>query len=203
MTAVRGGLRAGVGRVLLVTIVLSAVGGVAWYRRVTRETVAPAPLPEVPDPGGAEMVLREFRHAETRMDRTIWVLEAERAEVAGDVARLGKVNITWHGDDPRRLPVTITSRTGRVNLRTNDAALEGRVRVVRSDGATLTTGRLEWDNRRRQLRAPSPVTVRARGLSFRGNSMYADLDRQVLRLAGSVTATVGGAALERAGGLSR
>jgi len=186
-----GGLRAGIGRVLLAAIIVSAVAGVLWYRRLAQESGPAAPPPGPPE-SSAEMVLRDFRHVESRMDRTVWVLESKRAEVTGDVAKLSTVKITWYGDDPRQLPVVITSSRGEVNLRTSNAILAGKVRLVRSDGASLVTRRLVWNNRRRELRAPFHVLIRTPDLRFRGGSMVADLERQSMRLTGSVRGTVGG-----------
>jgi len=99
-----------------------------------------------PDPGDrpgerhrAEMVSRDFRHVETRMDRTIWVLEADRAEIlkTGETAH---VKVTWFGETGE-VTVVITSAEGTVDFGERTAELRGDVRVERRNGAVLRTGK--------------------------------------------------------------
>ena len=99
------------------------------------------------------MVTRDFRHVETRMDRTVWVLEAKRAEIREQKARLTAVKVTWFGE-PGALPVVITSDAGRIDFEKRNAELSGRVRAERADGAVLETERLVFDDRRKLLLAP-------------------------------------------------
>lgn len=178
-------LQARAGRIILAAVVLSAAAAVVWYRSLPREEGRTTP-PALPAADGrAEMVTRDFRHAETRMDRTVWVLEAERAEVTGDAARLHAVKITWYGE-PGDVPVVVTSRAGRVNLRTQNAVLLGAVRLERADGSALETERLSWNGARRTLRAPRPVRITTRSFTFQGGNMVANVGKQRVKIGGAV-----------------
>lgn len=183
-------------RLLLAALVVTAAAGVLWYRRIAGEPAPQAPPSELPGNRRAEMVTRDFRHVETRMDRTIWVLESKVAEIYDDEARLDRVKITWYGE-PGELPVVVTSRSGRVNFRTRNAVLSGKVLLVRSDGARLATARLVWNEAERTLRAPFPVRVRTDGFSFRGSSLVADLERQSVRLNGPVSGDIPAGRVDR------
>jgi hypothetical protein len=104
-------LKAAAGRVLLAALVVSVVASVFWYRHVADQDQQAAPTVLPTNDSKAEMVTRDFRHVETRMDRTIWVLESDRAEIFEDQARLHAVKVTWYGE-PGEIPMVITSAEG-------------------------------------------------------------------------------------------
>jgi LPS export ABC transporter protein LptC len=187
-------LKALAGRLLLACLVLSVVASVFWYRRlaVDDRQQAPADLPA--NDTKAEMVSRDFRHVETRMDRTIWVLESARAEVFEDRASLHTVKVTWFGE-PGEITVVITSAEGTVDFRDRNAELRGDVRVERADGLVLHTEKLLWDDRTKVLRAPSPVVITTPNFTFQGDSLDANLATERITLQGSVQGEIRGAAL--------
>jgi LPS export ABC transporter protein LptC len=166
---------------------------VIWYRRlpVDSETDEPAGLPSANT--RAEMVTRDFRHVETRMDRTVWILEAERAEIFEESARLHGVKITWYGEDGT-VPVLVTSREGRVNLRSRNASLTGKVRLERADGSVLETERLSWDDEKKLLRAPQEVLITTSSFTFRGTSLIANIAEKWVKLGGRVQGEIRGVA---------
>ena len=173
------------GRILLGGIVITAVASFFWYRHVQQikgpgMEPPPAPLKE----SRAQMITRDFRHVETRLDKTIWILEAAVAEIFEERARLQRVKITYYGEEEE--PVIITGRRGRVNLGNWDAVLFGNVRVVGRDGSVLKTRRLEWDNKAQLLTAPWPVRVRSRYGDLRGIRMKANLEEKWVRIEGRV-----------------
>jgi LPS export ABC transporter protein LptC len=187
-------IKAQAGRVLLACLVLSVVASVFWYRRmaVDDQQQAPAPLPA--NDTKAEMVTRDFRHVETRMDRTIWILEAARAEIFENWVKLHTVKVTWYGE-PGELPVVITSAQGDVDFRDRNAELRGNIRIERADGAVLRTEKLTWDEKARLLRAPSPVVITTPKFTFRGDSFEADLTTEQIRLRGQVRGKIQGGSL--------
>jgi LPS export ABC transporter protein LptC len=187
-TARRLALKARAGRLLLVVLVASALAGVIWYRRLAPDDGAQAPAGGPNDDRAAEMVSRDFRHVETRMDRTIWILEAAQAEVANDYGKLTSVKVTWYGDSAT--PVVITSRSGEVDFRKRKAILVGAVRVERADGAVLTTESLLWDEASKHLRATEPVLIATPAFTFEGRRMDADLDAERFLLHGGVQGDV-------------
>ena len=63
--------------ILLAAIIMAAGGGGLWFTHVQGNRPAPPPLPDSPMiESKAQMVTRDFRHEETRLDRTVWILEA-------------------------------------------------------------------------------------------------------------------------------
>jgi LPS export ABC transporter protein LptC len=186
-------LRTAARRLLLGALVAAAAGGALWFRGLDRGGSPDLPPAETPGPAGAEMVTRDFRHVETRMDRTVWILEAKRAEIREQRAQLTAVKITWYGE-PGTVPVVITSDAGRINFAKRSAVLTGRVRAERADGAVLETERLAFDEVRKLLHAPRAVVITTPTFSFRGASLTANVAHQWVRLQGQVEGEIRGAA---------
>lgn len=184
-------IKARAGRVLLACLVLSVVAGVFWYQRLTVDVQQQAPPGLPANDKNAEMVIRDFRHVETRMDRTIWVLESDRAEIIGDNASLNVVKVTWFGE-PGEITVVITSREGTADFRRRNAEFRGDVRVERADGATLHTDKLTWDERTKLLQAPLPVVISTPDFTFHGDSLDADLKTERVILRGPVQGEIQG-----------
>lgn len=180
-------------RLLLALLLGAAAGSVFWFQGLERREAPEAPSAGTAPPAGAEMVTRNFRHAETRLDRTVWVLEAAEAVVSGEQAQLTAVKITWYGE-PGGVPVVITSDAGRINFAKRSAVLTGRVRAERADGAVLETERLAFDEGRKLLYAPRAVVITTPTFSFRGASLTANVAHQWVRLQGQVEGEIRGAA---------
>jgi len=188
-------IKAYAGRVLLACLVVSVAASVFWFRRLTvEEQQAPAGLPT--NDSKAEMVTRDFRHVETRMDRTVWVLESARAEIFEDTASLHTVKITWFGE-PGEVPVVITSAEGTVDFRQRKAELHGDVRLERADGAVLSTEKIFWNDERKLLRAPLPVQITTPNFTVRGESLISYIKSERIILRGRVTGEIRGASLDR------
>jgi LPS export ABC transporter protein LptC len=178
-------------RVLLAALVAAAVGGTAWFRGLERGENPTPPAAVSEAPGDAEMVTRDFRHVETRMDRTMWILEAKRAVVRKEMAHLTAVKITWYGE-AGTVPVVITSDAGRIDFGRRRAVLDGHVRAERADGTVLETERLAFNERRRVLHAPLPVVISAPAFTFRGSSLTANVATRSVRLNGRVEGEIRG-----------
>lgn len=185
------GARLRAGRALLAALLLTAVGSVVWYRRLPPDVEPEPAAPLSAISSKADMITRDFRHVETRMDRTIWILEAASAEVFDQRAKLTTVKITWFGE-PGTIPVVVTSKRGQFDLRTRNARLVGSVRLERADGAVLETEQLAWNDARKQLRAPQPVTISTPSFTFRGSGLVANVEKQWVRLRGRVNGEVRG-----------
>jgi len=187
-------IKAQAGRVLLACLVLSIVASVFWFRRLTVEDQQQAPAGLPVNDTKAEMVTRDFRHVETRMDRTVWVLESARAEIFEDKANLHTVKITWFGE-PGEITVVITSAEGTVDFRNRKAELRGDVRLERADGAVLSTEEIFWDDRSKLLRAPLPVVITTPNFTVRGDSLVADLKTEHITLRERVNGEIRGGSL--------
>lgn len=178
-------VKTGAGRVLLAGLIVSVLASAYWYRRLAVDESQEAPTGIPANDTSAEMVTRDFRHVETRMDRTIWVLESARAEISGDRATLHEVKVTWYGE-PGAVTVVITSAEGTVDFRERTAELRGDVRVARADGAVLSTEKITWDERTKLLRAPTAVVITTPSFTFRGAGLDANLATERITLRGRV-----------------
>jgi LPS export ABC transporter protein LptC len=189
-------LKARAGRVLLALLVVAAGAAVFWYRRLAPDDVPPAPAVLPAGDPRAEMVTREFRHVETRMDRTMWILESAQAVIFDEQAHLHSVKVHWYGE-PGTVPVVITSEEGLVNFKKRAASLSGKVRLERADGAVLLTESLVFDEDRKLLIAPAPITISTPNFTFQGKRLDADLAAEKITLRGPVVGEVRGGALLR------
>jgi LPS export ABC transporter protein LptC len=187
-------IKARAGRVLLASLVVFVVVSVFWYRRMTVEDQSQAPAGIPANDTKADMVSRDFRHVETRMDRTIWVLEAARAEVTDDRASLYAVKVTWFGE-PGDVTVSITSAEGSVDFKKRTAELRGAVRLERADGAVLNTEKLSWDEKSKVLQAPLPVVITTPTATIKGEGLEADLATGKIVLRGRVQGEIRGSSL--------
>lgn len=187
-------IKAHAGRVLLACLGVSVVVSVFWFRRLTVEDRQQAPAALPANDAKAEMVTRDFRHVETRMDRTIWVLESARAEVFENKAKLHTVKITWFGE-PGEVTVVITSAEGTVDFMNRKAELRGDVRLERADGAVLSTEEIYWSDKRKMLRAPLPVVITTPNFTVRGDSLFANFKTEHITIRGQVTGEIRGGAL--------
>jgi LPS export ABC transporter protein LptC len=178
-------IKARAGRVLLAALVVSVALSVYWYRRMAGEGQPQAPASLPANDTKAEMVTRDFKHVETKMDRTIWILESERAEMFDERASLHTVKVTWYGE-PGDVTVVITSAEGAVDFKQRTAELSGKVRVARADGAVLSTEQMFWDEKTKSLRAPLPVVITTPSFTFRGEGLDGDLAAERITLKGRV-----------------
>lgn len=176
------------GPILLALIVTSAVTSYIWFRGLSEGTGKPPEPEKTTVASQAQMVTRNFRHVETRLNRTVWIIEAAAAEMFEKRARLQRVKITYFDDKNR--PVIITGRKGRVDLETLDALLLGDVRILSHDGAVLKTRQLEWDNEEQTLTAPWPVRLRNGDFEVRGRRMTVMVDQNRVRVQGGVRTIV-------------
>ena len=178
-------IKAHAGRVLLACLAVSVAASVFWFRRLTVEDQQQSPAGLPVNDSKAEMVTRDFRHVETRMDRTVWVLESARAEIFEDRASLHTVKITWYGE-PGEVTVFITSTEGTVDFRDRKAELRGDVRLERADGAVLSTEEIFWDDKSKLMLAPLPVVITTPSFTVRGESLAANLKTERITLRGRV-----------------
>ena len=184
-------IKAHAGRVLLACLVVTVAASVFWFRRLTVEDQQQSPAGLPVNDSKAEMVTRDFRHVETRMDRTVWVLESARAEIFEDRASLHTVKITWYGE-PGEVTVFITSTEGTVDFRDRKAELRGDVRLERADGAVLSTEEIFWDDKSKLMLAPLPVVITTPSFTVRGESLAANLKTERITLRGRVNGEIRG-----------
>lgn len=191
-------IKARAGRVLLAVLLVSVVLSVFWYRRMAREAQEQTPSALPANDTRAEMVTHDFKHVETRMDRTIWILEAASAEMQDEKASLHTVKVIWYGE-PGDVTVTINSAEGRVDFKKRTAELSGKVRLVRADGALLETELITWDEKTKALLAPLPVAITTSAFSFQGTGLDGNLASEQIKLRGPVRGEIRAGSLAHAG----
>lgn len=172
-------------RGLLAGIVVTVVTASFWYRHQQGGQDGDSPLPPAPFvESKAQMVTRDFRHVETKMNRTAWIVEASVAEIFLNKARLMRVKVTYFGDGEEA--TVITGRQALVDLESWDAELVGDVRAVSHDGTVLKTRKLEWNNRDQTLLAPWPVRIRGSFGRIEGRKLLANVEKKWVRIVGRV-----------------
>lgn len=172
------------GPFLLAMITVTAVSSFFWYRGLNEGSGAPPAPAKTTVASQAQMVTRNFRHVETRLNRTAWIIEAAVAEMFEKRARLQRVKITYF--DAKDRPIIVTGLKGRIDLETLDFLLLGDVRVLSHDGAVLKTRQLEWSNEKQTLVAPWPVRFRNGDFEVRGRRMVVMVDENRVRVIGGV-----------------
>jgi LPS export ABC transporter protein LptC len=102
----------------------------------------------------------EFSLTETVGGVKSWTLFAERAEVfdAAGYSKVYGVRVLFY-DDKGEITSVLTSQRGRVDDKSKDLQAFGDVLVETSDGVTLRTRSLHWDNRRAKIWSNEFVTV--------------------------------------------
>ena len=176
------------GPFLLAVITVTAVSSFFWYRGLDEGSGTPRGPEKTTVASQAQMVTRNFRHVETRLNRTVWIIEAAVAEMFEKRARLQRVKITYF--DKKDRPIVVTGRKGRIDLDTLDALLLGDVRVLSHDGAVLKTRQLEWSNEKQTLVAPWPVRFRNGDFEVRGRRMVVMVEENRVRVLGGVKTIV-------------
>jgi LPS export ABC transporter protein LptC len=172
-------------RGLLAGIVVTVVTATFWYRHQQDGNKGDSPLPPAHFvESKAQMITRDFRHVETRMNRTAWIVEASVAEIFLNKARLMRVKITYFGDSEEA--TLITGRQALVDLESWDAELFGDVRAVGQDGTVMKTRKLQWNNRDQTLLAPWPVRIRGPYGQIEGRKLLANVDKKWVRIVGRV-----------------
>jgi LPS export ABC transporter protein LptC len=172
-------------RALLAGIVVTVMTATFWYRhQQARQEDGPPITPTPFVESKAQMVSRDFRHVETRMNRTAWIVEASVAEIFLNKARLMRVKVTYFGDGEKA--TIITGRQALVDLESWDAELVGDVRAVSHDGTVLKTRKLQWNNRDQTLLAPWPVRIRSPFGQIEGRKLLANIDKKWVRIVGRV-----------------
>ncbi len=96
--------------------------------------------------------------------RRKWEVQGETADLLAEVVELSPVRATSYG----QVQLKLSAAQGRFNKTTRDVHLEGDVVAVTSDGAKLTTQRLDWTQDREEGRTEDWVRVSRPGMTATG-----------------------------------
>lgn len=90
-----------------------------------------------------------------------WEVEGKSADIMSDVVNLTDVIAKAYGAETA---VTLTAEKGAFSRSTNDVHLESNVNITSSQGATMTTDELEWQNDEERAYTDKAVKVVAENL---------------------------------------
>ena len=160
-------------RLVLVAVVAAALAGCRGEE------------PQQPGSAGprADQEIDGFTLTQTREGKKIWALRARHALVFEEEDRVeaSGVRVDFYGDETE-LQSTLTAASGVVMRRTNAIEVQGDVVVRSTDGTTLTTDRLTWDERTGKIRSDSFVRVTKASDVMTGSGMEADPDLRNLKV---------------------
>lgn len=126
---------------------------------VPPEATAPSPaVEEAEEPVGLTQELRDVRYSQSKEGRLQWEMVASSVEqTAGGPTNLEDVKITYHSDDGR--VVVLTADSALYEDATRNAVLRGNVVVTTSDGNSLRTDALTWNQQSELLEGEGYVTM--------------------------------------------
>jgi LPS export ABC transporter protein LptC len=168
-----------------VTIVLAA----ALFAAGCGDRPDPPPAEERADL--ADQVIMEFSTTETFGGDKSWRLLAAKAEVFGGkgFSKVYGVKVLFYGPEGD-VTSTLTSERGRVSEGTRDLQAFGNVLLESSDGVTLETNSLRWDNRNERIWSAEFVTVTEGNKVLTGYGFDSDPDLKNVQVHSEVNITI-------------
>lgn len=116
-----------------------------------------------------------------------WDLKGEAAEILGEIVRLSQVVAVAYGNE---VNVTLTGDEGTLDKTSNDMTLEHHVVATTTDGARLTTDRLQWHAASQQVTTDAPVLVQRQNLEIEGTAAIAEPEFKRVAVQEAVTVRV-------------
>jgi LPS export ABC transporter protein LptC len=142
-------------------------------------------------PEGADIAIDDVRHEAVEDGRKAWSLEAASASYndSAKTITFETVAVIIFREDGRE--VMVKGRHGRLDTETNDIEISGAV-VVKDADYELTTERLFYDQARRRIRVPVPLSIAGPSLDLQADQMSIDLESEIALLKGSVKGVFSG-----------
>ena len=139
----------------------------------------------------ADQVIMEFSTTETFGGDKSWRLLADKAEVFGakGFSKVYGVKILFYGPEGD-VTSTLTSERGRVAEGSRDLQAFGNVLLESSDGVTLETNSLRWDNRSERIWSAEFVTVTEGNKVLTGYGFDSDPDLKNVQVHSQVNISV-------------
>ena len=133
----------------------------------------------------ASLVLKMMHQTSFNDGIKEWSLDAATARLLknGDQAEMRDVTAIFLTKDAEN--VSVTSKTGVLNTRTYDMIMSGMV-LVRYEGVTLETDRLQYEKKRHIIYSTKAVNIRGEGILLTANALKIDLAKGRITLTGNV-----------------
>jgi LPS export ABC transporter protein LptC len=130
--------------------------------------IEPEPAREEPvELAEALQELRDIKYSQSKNGKTQWELTAAGVQQALDgPTQLQRVKITYYAEGGKT--TIVTGDAGAYNAMTNDAELYGNVLVNVSDGTSLSTDALRWDQTAELLIGRGDVRISRAGAIIEG-----------------------------------
>lgn len=125
-----------------------------------------------------------------------WDLTGKSADIDGPIIKLNDIQSTMYGDNST---VHLTARQGDFNRQAGQLHLEKDVVVTTSDGATLTTDRLDWDRKEQLVTTPSEVNIEKEDIRITGQGARGRTDLNTVDLEKDVRVRIEGTQLPGGG----
>jgi LPS export ABC transporter protein LptC len=135
-------------------------------------------MPDLPD-----QEIESFRLTQTRDGRPQWVLTAERASIyeSKDTVHAPQLEIEFYGGEGEIVSV-LTANGGTLFRKTNNMEATGNVVVVRTDGTTLKTEQLRWNEEREKIESDVYVEVTKGSDVMTGEGLECDIDLENIKV---------------------
>lgn len=155
--------------VVALVLVISVLLLTNWRRAAL--VVNPTKMPRIK----ADLEVGNLLLTEEKEGAVLWELEAKIAESykKGNRTLLQDLRVTLHSQDGRT--VTLRGDRGRIDEKTRDMEVDGRVVVTSSDGLSLRTDSLRYNHSRREIDTEAPVRIEGRGVRISGVGLVMDL----------------------------
>ena len=171
-------------RILVIGIVLMFGLLVAVFIKYREFSDNPAKLVDA-IPEGTDIAIGQIRHTSVKDGRKEWSLEAASASYSDDTkeALFNDVQVIFFLENNRE--AVVKGRQGRLRTDTNNITITGDVTVEEAD-YKLAAQEIRYDNGRRKIDIPVPVTITGRGIELHADRMTVDLSSETALLKGAV-----------------
>lgn len=135
-----------------------------------------------------DLSMQKLNYTETRDGVRKWTVQAESAShnLKQESARLKKLTLTVY--NPSSSDLTVTSSTGKLDLRNRQVLLRGDVVLQAATGETVYTDELLFIDNEKTVRTDHPVRLVADGYTVSGEGMRFDVATRNLVLLSQVKA---------------
>lgn len=136
-----------------------------------------------------DLSLHNIKYTKTRAGEPLWTLRAEGAGQREDgVLLAGKVKMIFF--DRKKGNIHLTADQGQLVPELEKVSFDSNVQVITSQGVTLLTDFLEYDEKEHLLRTDQSAHIFTNSYEATGNGMTIDLQNRTLVLFGDVKAQV-------------
>ncbi len=116
-----------------------------------------------------------------------WDLKGQAAQILDEVVKLSQVVAVAYG---KEVNVTLTGDEGTLDKASNDMTLEHHVVATTTDGARLTTDRLNWHAQSQQVTTDAPVMVQKQNMEIEGTAAVAEPELKRVAVQEAITVRV-------------